>query len=97
VFATARTNAQAEYWVGNGYVSVKRGAHNWIASLTNLHKGTGAGAAWVLLVDTLAGSILLLSISGVLLWVLTHRRRTAGALVVSVCLATLLGFAWQAY
>ena len=66
----------AEYWVGNNYVTLKRTDNNVFATLTNLHKGVGMGTAWVLLVDTLAGSIILLSLSGVTLWMLTHRRRT---------------------
>jgi hypothetical protein len=33
---------------------------------------------WILLVDTLAGSLILLSLSGVALWLLTRRRREPG-------------------
>ena len=75
---------------------MRRTDNGGIATLTNLHKGVGMGVAWVLLVDTLAGSILLLSISGVLLWSLTHRRRFAGLAIVGTCLAAIVGFAWQA-
>jgi hypothetical protein len=39
---------------------------------------------WILLVDTLAGSMILLSISGVLLWVQGSRRRTVGVVIFSV-------------
>ena len=95
-FTSASMNVQSEYWVGNGTVSVKRGDNNWIATLTTLHKGDAASIGWVLLVDTLAGSILLLSISGVLLWTLTHRRRSAALLVIGTCSAAMIGFAWQA-
>ena len=55
-------------------------------TLVNLHKGVGMSAAWILLVDTLAGSIILLSLSGVVLWSLTNRRRTVGIVIGAVSL-----------
>ncbi|MGH8505841.1 MAG: PepSY-associated TM helix domain-containing protein [Stenotrophobium sp.] len=76
--ATPRINVQADWWVGNGFVTVKRGENNFWATLTNLHKGVGMGVGWVLLVDTLAGSIILLSLSGVLLWTQLNRKRLLG-------------------
>ena len=87
-FAAPSGGIEAEYWVGNSYVTVTRTDNNVFATLANLHKGTGMGAAWVLLVDTLAGSIVLLSLSGVLLWALTSRRRTVGLAIVAASLAT---------
>jgi hypothetical protein len=86
-FTSPSGSVQAEYWVGNSYVTVKRAQNNVFATLTNLHKGVGMGVAWVLLVDTLAGSIILLSLSGVTLWVLTHRRH---AVVIAIGAVSLL-------
>jgi hypothetical protein len=48
---------------------------------------------WILLVDTLAGSIILLSLSGVALWTLTNRRRTVGIAIASVSLLLAGGVA----
>jgi len=92
-FVTPAASVQAEYWVGNGFVSVKRGSNNVFATLNNLHKGVGLGVGWVLLIDTLAGSILLLSLSGVALWTLTNRRRTVGAVIggTSLLVALVIG------
>jgi uncharacterized protein len=51
-------------------------------------------AAWLLLVDMVAGSIMLLSLSGVALWALTTRPRTVGiAIGVASVLAALGGLA----
>ncbi|WP_302479046.1 PepSY-associated TM helix domain-containing protein [Burkholderia lata] len=50
--------------------------------LTNLHKGVGMSIGWVLLVDTLAGALILLSLTGVLLWTELNRRKTAGVVLV---------------
>ncbi|ACC69283.1 conserved hypothetical protein [Paraburkholderia phymatum STM815] len=38
---------------------------------------------WVLLIDTIAGSLILLSLTGVLLWTELNRRRTAGAVLIA--------------
>jgi hypothetical protein len=91
---TSPTGAvQAEYWVGNSYVTLKRSDNNVFATLTNLHKGVGMSVGWILLVDTLAGSIILLSLSGVVLWTLTNRRRTVGIAIASVSLLLVGGVA----
>jgi uncharacterized protein len=81
-FASPRENTSAEYWVGNDFVTVKRSENSFLATLTNLHKGVGMSIGWVLVVDTLAGSIILLSLTGVLLWSELNRRKTVGAVLV---------------
>jgi hypothetical protein len=55
-----------------------RNTHGW----PNLHKGVGMSVGWILLVDTLAGSLIFLCASGVALWLLTHRRRTRTGLAI---------------
>lgn len=69
----------AEYWEGNAFVSVKQGNANLLQTLNNLHKGSGMGLGWVLLVDTLAGALLLLCMTGILLWTRLHGPRLAAA------------------
>jgi hypothetical protein len=85
-FTSPSGGVQAEYWVGNNYVALKRSENNVFATLTNLHKGVGMSVGWILLVDTLAGSIILLSLSGVVLWALTNRRRAVGLAIGAVSL-----------
>ncbi|MEX3930311.1 PepSY-associated TM helix domain-containing protein [Paraburkholderia phymatum] len=75
-------NVQAEYWVGNGFVSVKRTQNSFLGTMNNLHKGVGMSIGWVLLVDTIAGGLILLSLTGVLLWTELSRRRTVGVVLV---------------
>lgn len=89
-FATPAGNVQAEYWVGNQFVSVRRSDTNLFGLLANLHKGSGMGVGWILLVDTLAGSIILLSLTGVLLWALMNKRRMLGAAIGSASLLAVL-------
>jgi hypothetical protein len=89
-FNSPRENTSAEYWVGNDFVTVKRSDNSIVAALTNLHKGVGMSIGWVLLVDTLAGSIILLSLTGVLLWTELNRRKTIGAVLVTGSIVALL-------
>ena len=92
-FNAPKAQVQAEYWVGNATASVRRTDNGLVATLTNLHKGVGMPVAWILLVDTLAGSLILLSLSGVTLWMLTRRRRALGLAVVGTALAVTAGLA----
>jgi uncharacterized protein len=89
-FASPQENTAADYWVGNDFVTVKRTGNTFLATLTNLHKGVGMSVGWVLVVDTLAGSLILLSLTGVLLWTELNRRKTVGAVLVIGCIVTML-------
>lgn len=67
-FRNPQRSISAEYRLGNNYVSVKRQDANAFAFLTRLHLGVGLGVGWILLADTLAGGLVFLSLSGILLW-----------------------------
>jgi hypothetical protein len=95
-FAGPGESVQADWWAGSSHVTVKRTSYNGWAVLSNLHKGTGMGVGWILLVDTLAGSILLLSLTGVILWTQLNRRRLVGAAIVGSSLTWLLASALPA-
>lgn len=92
-FVTLGETVQAEYWVGNRYVSVKRSDPNFFALLTRLHQGTGAGIGWVLLVDTLAGALVVLSLTGLLLWTRLHGPRLLALGLVGACATLAVVFA----
>lgn len=92
-----RHSVQAEYWQGNAFVTVKQGEANGFAMLSNLHKGVGMGVGWVLLADTLAGAIVLLSLSGTLLWTRLHGTRLVAAGLGMGSLSLAVWFAWQAF
>jgi hypothetical protein len=82
---------QADYWLGNHSVGITTTRNGFIGTLTNMHKGNGMPLAWILLVDTLAGSMILLSLSGVLLWMQSHRRRVVGVTIAASSTALVLG------
>ena len=67
VFGTPNKVMQVEYWFGNRSASVRTTRNGFIATLINLHKGTTMPAPWILLIDTLAGAMIFLSISGAIL------------------------------
>lgn len=92
-FTAPKSVIQAEYWVGNRTVGVRRTDNGVVAVLTNLHKGVGMPVAWILLVDTLAGSLILLSLSGLALWMLTRRKRTLGLAILGAAFAVTAGLA----
>jgi len=83
---------QAEYWRGNRNVQLTTTRNGFAATLANLHKGVGMPLPWILLVDTLAGSMIFLCASGVALWLLTHRRRLLpGLAILGTSIALTLG------
>jgi hypothetical protein len=84
---------RVEYWLGNGSVSVRTIENGFFATLTNLHKGVGMPVPWILLVDTLAGSLIFLSLSGLILWWETNRRRRLGIAIFGVSVSVTLGLA----
>lgn len=77
---------QAEYWVGNKTVSLTSTANGTMAILMNLHKGTGMTAPWILFIDTFAGSMIFLSLSGLLIWSSQSKRRMQGIGILSAAL-----------
>jgi len=84
---------QVEYWAGNSSANVRTVENGFFATLTNLHKGIGMPVPWILLVDTLAGSLIFLSISGLILWWETNRRRRLGIAIFGVSVVVTVGLA----
>jgi hypothetical protein len=93
-FASPQRSFVAEYWQGNTYVTVKQQDPNFFAYLTRLHTGAGASAAWVLLVDTLAGGLIALALSGVLLWSRLHGPRLLALGLMGTCIACAIAAVW---
>jgi hypothetical protein len=95
MFVSPTGNVNVEYWVGNDYATLKRSSNSLLATLTNLHKGVGMSIGWVLFIDTFAGALILLSLTGVLLWTELNKRKTIGAvlLIGSIVVAVCVGLA----
>jgi hypothetical protein len=83
VSLTRPANAiNAEYFVGNQTIKIENVDATLLGSLTRLHMSVGVNAFWVILADTIAGSLILLSLTGLLLWTQLHMVRLV-ALAVS--------------
>jgi hypothetical protein len=85
----------AEYFVGNRFVKLDRADATPIGTLTRLHMSTGVNAFWILLMDTIAGSLILLSITGLLLWTQLHTVRTAAVMTTVGALLAGTWFMWS--
>lgn len=81
----------AEYFVGNRFVNLKHIDTTVLGTLVRLHMSVGVNAFWVLLTDTIAGALILLSITGIVLWTQLHTIRTAA---VFTSIGALLAGMW---
>lgn len=72
---------------GSTAVTVTRDGIGVLSILKNLHKGTGLGVVWVLLVDTIAGALVTMSVTGMLLWSRLHGRRLTALALIAGSLA----------
>jgi len=85
----------AEYFVGNRFVKLDQVDATPIGTLTRLHMSVGVSAFWVLLTDTIAGGLILLSLTGVLLWTQLHTVRTIAVLTSLGALTAGVWFMWS--
>lgn len=84
---TLRRTVNAEYWHGNTHSQIKETQGNLWATLNRLHMGSGMGALWILLGDSLAFGLFVLSASGLLLWSRLHGPRLLALGLIGGCLA----------
>ncbi|SFN83013.1 hypothetical protein SAMN05216386_1999 [Nitrosospira briensis] len=76
----------AEYWRGDAETRIEQKEANAWATLANFHKGSGMSNVWILLTDTLAGGLLVLAITGTLLWSRLHGPRLLAASLIGTTL-----------
>jgi uncharacterized protein len=74
-FMLPDTKVTVDYVPGAPSITVRHEALGMLAAIKNLHKGVGVGVAWVLLIDTIAGALIAMSLTGFLLWTRLHGSR----------------------
>ncbi len=74
------------YVPGAAFVSAKREANGVLATMKNLHKGVGLSIVWVLFLDTIAGALVAMALTGFLLWSRLHGSRLLAGGIVAVSL-----------
>jgi uncharacterized protein len=84
-------NVNAEFYPGNRFVKLTQNDATLVGTLTRLHMATGVDAFWVLLSDTIAGALIVLSITGLLMWTQLSRAKTTGVLAA---VAALFAAGW---
>jgi uncharacterized protein len=77
----ARTALQADYSEGANRITLRTTVQSPLAVISRLHKGVGGGLTWILLTDSFALALVVLGISGLILW---SRGRTKRQVVFSV-------------
>ena len=74
--------AKVEYFVGNSFARVEKYDATVIGTMARLHMATGVDAYWVLLLDSIAASLMLLALTGTLLWTQLKLPRMGTAAVI---------------
>lgn len=84
VFTLPDARVTVDYIPGAPSVSARRDSLGVLGTIKNLHKGVGLGVVWVLFLDTIAGALVAMSLTGFLLWTRLHGGRLlAGGIVVA--------------
>ena len=87
-FTSPLRTLDVRYIEGNEYIEITRTERGFFNTLNRLHRGNGAQLGWTLIGDAFSGALIVLAISGVLLW-----SRMDGSRVLAIGLggAGLLG------
>lgn len=93
-FNAANGVLDVEYVAGSASVKATRSEQNFAGFLKNLHKGVGMSWVWILFIDTIAGALIAMSLTGALLWSRLHGPRLAALGIVGVSLGIALFAAW---
>jgi uncharacterized protein len=84
-FTHSNGRITVDYIPGSTSVAVRQDSTNGLGFIKNLHKGTGVGLAWVLFMDSVAGALIAMSLTGFLLWSRLHGSRLAAGAIVLGC------------
>ena len=79
---------------GAPFATVRREGQGLFATIKNIHKGVGLGMAWVLFLDSIAGALITMSITGFLLWTRLLGSRLVAGGIAGVSLALAVAAIW---
>ena len=85
-------SAQADYWIGMPHVNVRQTNGNGFSLITRMHMAEGVHAGWILVADTVAGGLIALALSGILLWTRLQGPRLLAAAISGTVAALLFTF-----
>ena len=84
-----------EYSPGANSVAVRQDARNLLGTIKYLHMSTGVGLAWVLFMDSIAGALITMTLTGFLLWTRLHGSRLVGGGIVMASLLAATVTIWS--
>lgn len=87
-FLSPNKSLRGTYQVGSNRLAVSVSDNNFWAFLNRLHLGNGLSVGWVLFADSIAGALIMLCLTGMLLWTKLHGTRIAAMLVFSGAIVT---------
>lgn len=93
-FNGANATLTIEYTPGSAAVKATKSEQNVWGVLKNMHKGSGMNWIWVLFIDTMAGGLIAMALTGALLWSRLHGRRLAAVGIVTASLVLAVFAAW---
>lgn len=93
-FSQANGRLTVEYVPGSRSVSVRQEADNVLGFIKNLHKGSGLGIGWILFLDSIAGALIAMSVTGLLLWTRMHGTRLLAGGIGLGSLALAVATVW---
>jgi hypothetical protein len=93
-FSQANGRLTVEYVPGSRSVSVRQEADNVLGFIKNLHKGSGLGIGWILFLDSIAGALIAMSLTGFLLWTRMHGTRLLAGGIGLGSLAVAVAAVW---
>ena len=67
-FTSPQTTLDLRHVAGNEYIEITRTERGFFETMNRLHRGNGAQLGWTLLGDAFSGALIVLALSGVLLW-----------------------------
>jgi hypothetical protein len=82
------------YTPGSAAVKATKSEQTVWGVLKNMHKGSGMNWIWVLFIDTMAGGLIAMAITGALLWSRLHGPRLAAIGIVTGSLVLAAFAAW---
>lgn len=92
-YASANEAVDVTYVDGNAFMDVVHTDRGFFSTLNRLHLASASGVVWVLIIDAFSGALVVLSITGLLLW-----SRVTGPRLLAIGLAAsmLVGAAYYA-
>jgi hypothetical protein len=79
----------------DGRINLHEEVRSALALMADMHKGTGTGGKWRLLIDGTAIFLLFASLSGLVLWIALPKRRTLGIIALALSIVLCGGcFLW---